>query len=80
MDQECAIHKAEDERDRALVEAKKYRDLAETLKKETRETEQMYNNRVEIVRDFWRSKIIEGDSRGGKMVRASLLQNFSTQK
>ena len=75
MDQECAIHRAEDERDHALIEAKKYRDIAENLKKEKREIEEIYTNRVEVVRDFWRSKIIEGDSRGGKMVR-----DFSTQK
>ena len=74
MDQECAIEKAQGERDHALLEAKKYRNLAEKLKKDKQDLAQAYAGRVETVRDFWRSKIVEGDSRGGRLLRASLLQ------
>ena len=80
MNQECAIHQAENERDQALLEAKKYRNLAEALKKEKRKLEQVYVKKVETVRDFWRNKVIEGDLRGGKILQASLLQNFSTKE
>ena len=65
------MQKAHGERDHALLEAK---DLAEKLKEEKRELVQTYAGRVETVRDFWRSKIIEGDSRGGRLLRASLLR------
>ena len=75
MDQECAIEKAQHEQDNALLEAKIYRDLADELKKDKRELAQAYAGRVAMVRDFWRNKIIEGDSRGGRLLRASLLQN-----
>ena len=54
------------------MEAKYYRNLAETLKIEKRNTEQVYANEVEVVRNFWRNKIVEGGSRGGKILRASL--------
>ena len=57
-----------------MIEAKCYRDLAETLKKEKRELENKLHTQTEIVRDFWRNKIFEGGSRGGKLLRASLLQ------
>ena len=48
-----------------------YRDLAETLKKEKRDIEHKLVS-IEVVRDFWRNKIVEGDSRGGKIFRASV--------
>ena len=79
MEQECTIQKAQGEQDDALLEAKRYRDLAEKLKQEKRELDQTYAGRVEAVRDFWRTKIIEGDSRGGRFFRASLLQKNDDQ-
>ena len=32
------------------------------------------DGKIEIVRDFWRNKIVEGGSRSGKMLRASLIR------
>ena len=74
MEQQCIIKQATTDRDQALMEAKYYRNLAETFKTEKRDMEQAYANRVEVVRDFWRNIIVEGDSRGGKILRASLLK------
>ena len=62
MEQQCIIKQATTDRDQALMEAKYYRNLAETFKTEKRDMEQAYANRVEVVRDFWRNKIVEGDS------------------
>ena len=73
MEQQCIIKKARDDRDQALLEAKEYRDLAERLQKEKRDVEQELTSRIETVRDFWRNKIVEGESRAGKILRASLL-------
>ena len=75
MEQQCIIKQTRNDQDQALMEAKQYRDLAETLKKEKREIEHKLVSKIEIVRDFWRNKIVEGDSRGGKILRASLLRN-----
>lgn len=58
-----------------MIEVKSYRDLAETLKKEKRELQNRLQTQTEVVRDFWRNKIFEGGSRGGKILRASLLWN-----
>ena len=69
------IKQATNDRYQALMEAKQYRDLSETLKKEKRDIEHKLVSKIEIVRDFWRNKIVEGDSRGGKILRASLLRN-----
>lgn len=74
MEQQSIIRSATKDRDQALMEAKHYRNLAETLKKEKRDIEHKYAKKVEVVRDFWRNKIVEGDSRGGKILRASLLK------
>ena len=74
MEQQCIIKQATKDRDQALMEAKYYRNLAETFKTEKQDIEQAYAKRVEVVRDFWRNKIVEGDSRGGRILRASLLK------
>ena len=74
MEQQCIIKQATKDRDQALMEAKYYRNLAETLKTEKRNTEQAYAHKSEVLRDFWRNKIVEGGSRAGKIPRASLLK------
>ena len=74
IEQQSLLQEARNDRDKAMIEAKCYRDLAETLKKEKRELENKLHTQTEIVRDFWRNKIFEGGSRGGKILRASLLQ------
>ena len=74
MEQQNLLQEACNDRNKAMIEAKCYRDLAENLKKEKRELENKLQTETEVVRDFWRNKIIEGDSRGGKILRASLLR------
>ena len=75
MEQQTQIEQAQKERDRALTETKCYRDMAEKLKKEKRELESKLRKETEVVRDFWRSKILEGSTRSGRILRASLSHN-----
>ena len=72
VEQQTIIQEARNDRDRAIMEAKTYRDLAEKIKKEKREQECNLLKQTEAVRDFWRNKALEGDTRGGKLLRASL--------
>ena len=74
-----AIHErllleAREECDNALLVARQCRDLAETAQAEKRDVKYELEKRVEVVRDFWRSKVVEGGSRSGLMLRASLLR------
>ena len=75
LEQQSLIEKARNERNRAMIDAKCYRDLAEKIMKEKRELENTMKRRTEVVRDFWRNKILEGDSRSGKILMASLAKN-----
>ena len=61
MEQQSIIQEARNDRDRAIMEAKTYRDLAEKIKKEQREQECNLLKQTEAVRDFWRNKVLEGD-------------------
>ena len=74
MEQQNNLQEARNDRNKAMMEAKCYQELAETLKKEKRELENRLHTQTEVVRDFWRNKIIEGDSRGGRILRASLFR------
>jgi len=67
------------ERDSALLIACEYRDLAETVSAEKREIKYEMEKTVEVVRDFWRNKVVEGGSRAGLMLRASLLRSICEQ-
>ena len=53
---------------RALLSARLYRDRCSSLKQRIRELEV----EKEGVRYFWRNQVLEGQSRGGKMVKLSL--------
>lgn len=66
------IQRTQDKTTNALHLARCYRDLAERLKKEKYETEQKMNDKVEVVRNFWRNNIHEGHTRAGKMVQKAL--------
>ena len=79
------VIKARAERNDALKLAKHYRDVAENNKKEMlclqqnmesriRSIEQDSASCVQNIRNFWRNQIIEGSSRAGRIVRASLLR------
>ena len=71
------FHEQETKKNTALrVELKCMRDRIETLKKEILVKDKLSkieNNRaVEEVTKFWRNSILEGETYGGKMVRAAL--------
>ena len=68
------IRIARKERNTALIAAQCYRDMAENSQKEKREIQYKLEANTELVRNFWRNKIIEGSSRSGKMLRAALLR------
>lgn len=60
---------------KALLEARHYRNLSERLRKEKCELASSMNEKVELIRDFWRNNVKEGSTRGGKMVQKAL-QNY----
>ena len=70
-----SIQKEQEKTRKALQQVKHYRDLAEKLRKEKRTAIHNLNEKIELVRDFWRNKICEGSTRAGKMVQRALLQN-----
>ena len=55
-----------------------YRNLAEKLKTEKRELASKMNDKVVLVRDFWRNTIREGCTRAGKMVQRALTSEVAT--
>ena len=69
------IRRARHERDKALSLARQYRNLVEQSQFDKRVLKSNLEDQIETVRDFWRNKIIEGDSRAGRMVRAALIRN-----
>lgn len=76
------VNLARKERNNALHLAKYYRNLADEMCKEQRalrieqlQTQHQLESKVECIRDFWRNKVVEADSRSGKMLRAALLRN-----
>jgi len=60
--------------DKSETVPREYKDLAETVSAEKREIKYEMEKTVEVVRDFWRNKVVEGGSRAGLMLRASLLR------
>lgn len=63
------------QRDDALSKMKLYRNLAEKMRMEKRQLKYHMDKRVEVVRDFWRTKIFEGDSRAGRMITCTVNRN-----
>lgn len=68
------IRKARHERNQALTLAQQYRNLAEKSQSEKRSLKNDLEGKIETVRDFWRNKIVEGDSRSGRKLRAALIR------
>ena len=80
-----AIIKARAERNDALLLAKHYRDVAETLKLENKHLREDMEGCITDIRkqaatdvsnmkEVWRNQIVEGGSRAGKILRAALLR------
>ncbi|SMN01767.1 hypothetical protein SPONN_26 [uncultured Candidatus Thioglobus sp.] len=57
---------------KALRLAKHYRDLAESIRSKSIKKQFAMEEKVELVRSFWRNEIKEGSSRAGLMVRRAL--------
>ena len=68
------IQAARNERDQALLQARQYRDMAEATRADKRALKHNLDGKIELVRDFWPNKIVEGGSRSGRMLRASLIR------
>lgn len=62
---------ARQDRDSALMLARQYRDLAEASHTKIRQQKNELEEKVELVREFWRNKIVEGSSRSGQILRAA---------
>lgn len=80
-----AVMKARAERNDALLLAKHYRDVTETLKLENKNLREDMEGRIIDIRKqaaanvnnmktIWRNQIVEGGSRAGKILRAALLR------
>ena len=63
-------------RDSAIQSAETLHNTAEKLKRENRELKVVMLQKIELERDFWRNKILEGQSRAGRMVKAALMKIY----
>ena len=70
------LQAAQNERDQALLQARNYRDMAEATRADKRALKHNLEGKIELVRDFWRNKIVEGGSRSGRMLRVSLIRKL----
>ena len=61
------------EKDRALSHARINRDMAETSQSEKRILKSKLEKKIETVRIFGETKLVEGTSRSGKMFRSALI-------
>ena len=62
------------ERDKALRDTLLYRNTAEQLRREKRVLHNKLTRKCETIRDFWRNNLVEGCTRGGRMVREALFR------
>lgn len=69
------VESARKERDHALSLARHYRDMAETSQAQKRIVKADLENKVELVRNFLRDKVVERSTRSGKMLLAALSRN-----
>lgn len=68
------LESARHERDNALLLARQYRDMVEQSQEEKRKLKTELEKKVEVVRNFWRNKVVEGGSRSGQILRAALIK------
>jgi len=67
------VQSARQERDQALSLARHCRDLAEASQAEKRTLKSELEGKIELVRNFWRNKVV-GHSRSGQILRAALIR------
>lgn len=68
------LRRARYERNKALSLAQHYRNVAEEKQSEKRALKSELEQQIEVVRDFWRNKVVEGSSRSGRILRAALIR------
>lgn len=66
------ISQLSNERDAALKEARSYINQIDELRTKNRKLHCEMNDRVDIIRNFWRNNIAEGSTRAGLCVRSAL--------
>lgn len=69
------LEDARRERNNAIMLARGYRDMAEQCQTEKRKLKYKLEEKVEVVRNFWRNSVLEGSSRSGLILRAALIRN-----
>jgi hypothetical protein len=69
------IAKVTSERDAALKEARSYRNEIDGLRSKNRKLCCEMNDRIDVIRNFWRNNIAEGSTRGGLCVQNALRNN-----
>lgn len=57
---------------KALEDAQYYRNLSEKLRRDKCQLTHSMHKKIELVRNFWRNNIKEGQTRSGKMVQKAL--------
>ena len=62
------------EKDNALTLARQYRDLAEESRTKIRQQKYHLEEKVELVRNIWRNKVVEGSCRSGQILRAARIK------
>ena len=62
---------------KACREARCYRNLSEQMRKENHKLAGSFNEKLELVRNFWRNNIKEGSTRAGRMVQKALQRRHS---
>ena len=72
---ESCIEEIRSKCDKALKDTLLYRNMAEQLRREKRALHNKLTEKCETIRDFWRNNLVEGCSRGGRMVREALFRN-----
>ena len=68
------LHK---ERDRALEQARLFRNQVDEERSKSRQMCAKLNDRVDVVRNFWRNKIAEGSTRAGRCVQQAIINKKS---
>lgn len=66
------------ERDHALEQARLFRNQVDEVRSKSRQMCTKLNDRVDVVRNFWRNKIAEGSTRAGRCVRQAIKNKRNT--
>ena len=68
------VQRGRQEHNQALHLARQHRNMAEESLAEKRMIKSNLEDQIEVVGNFWRNKIIEGNTRSGRILRAALIR------